>query len=381
MSETDVSADQYSSKESMPEVCILGGPVPGRRGGIATFIEGLTEVVGSLGYRVWRGDGLWPPQRARYRTLDIVLRLPEKTYAAMRARRRGALVIENSAMWSSRARLLIAQHIAKLVHGGYVLVIHSGRFPDIVSGFSRRHRAAIVELSSQIERIVCVNKAMKEALVGIGVPSEAVSVMSPHIGSLDSLTKPEIPESLRHWLDCHSPVLVATGAMMDIYGFATIVGCAAELRKVLPQLGCLLFARTAWSDGKYEKKVYEKIQRLEMQEHCLVEYDVPYVRSVLEACDVMLRIVNDSAGICLYEAAYAGCDSVAYANPTRPAFTFTVPDGDSEALIAATQRCVELRHTDPSRRDELKQTMVSALAQNNQIIASLLLDICGRPGN
>jgi len=284
-------------------------------------------------------------------------------------------------MWRSRARLWLARQHAKIVGGRYVLVIHAGRFPDRLRGFSKAHQAAIVELSGNISRILCVNQAMKDALVEIGVPPSAISVVSSVVGSLDAPAPNQIPVHLQSWLAAHTPVLVATGAMMDIYGFTTIVNCAVELRTGFPDLGCLLLARTAWCDDSYQKQVYETIRRVEMGEHCLIEYDVPYVRPVLEACDVMLRLVNDSAGICLYEAAYAGCESVAYANPTRPAFTFTVPDGDSEALIAATQRCIQLRLADEHRRADLRQSAASQVAQNNEKIAALLREICVGPEN
>jgi glycosyltransferase involved in cell wall biosynthesis len=217
--------------------------------------------------------------------------------------------------------------LARLTGRKIVLSVVGGAFKDFVGSLgpvSRRLASCSMRLS---HALVACNVEIEEVLAEL-VPGKKIHRMQNCFPILaDEST--ELPEAVNDFFRVHTPVVSATGAASAEYGLKDAVDALDLVRRVLPGAG-LLVALTKYGEAAYEADLATKIGALGLEEHVLVQRDLPDFVSVMKRSDVFLRsTLVDGDSISVREALFLGVPAVVSDTPFRPDGVVLFRKGDA----------------------------------------------------
>jgi glycosyltransferase involved in cell wall biosynthesis len=182
-------------------------------------------------------------------------------------------------------------------------------------------------------RIVCVNPAIRDALLNAGVPAEKLQVKPAFIGPprgelhLDPL--------LRAWMVRHSPVFSTALFFRPEYGFDFLVAALAELRMHYPTLGCVVMG-----SGEQRREAERLVRKVGLEDNIFLAGDVSHdtCLAAMSRSDLFLRpTFEDGDSISVREALALGVPVVASRVGNRPDGVIVFETGNQQDLCSKIQ--------------------------------------------
>ncbi|MBV8843471.1 MAG: glycosyltransferase [Bryobacterales bacterium] len=313
---------------------LLVGPYPPPHGGISTHVAELE--------RQWRDAGV------RCRVLDTG-RVGMRFFAGVVRFACAGWTLHVHTNGHNRKSWVLAG-ICGLVGRSPVLTLHSGMAPAYLLGAGGRlgnppqagslpHNGDGLPywICKSFKRIVCVNAAIRDALVAIGVPEKKLEIKPAFIEP----QRGEFPLNplLRAWMGRHSPVFSTTLFFRPEYGFEFLVSALAKLRRTHPSLGCVVMG-SGEEQGNAERLVRES----GLQDNIFFAGDVSHESclAVMSRSDVFLRpTFADGDSVSVREALALGVPVVASRVGTRPDDAILFEAGDREDLCARVEQALK----------------------------------------
>jgi glycogen(starch) synthase len=213
-----------------------------------------------------------------------------------------------------------------------ILTLHSGLVPRYLhAGFWQRRLAKIV--CRLHNRIVCVNPAIRDAIVLLGIHPGRIEITPAYLAAastdilLDSL--------LLAWLETHEPLISTALFFRPEYGFELLIECLERLRRRYPSLGCLVMG-----SGEHYQEAVAQIRDACLEDTVLLLGDVEHDRclAIMARCDVFVRpTLEDGDSLSVREASSLGIPVVASRVGTRPDGVILFRPGDAEDMLSKVE--------------------------------------------
>lgn len=143
-----------------------------------------------------------------------------------------------------------------------------------------------------------------------------------------------IPADVEMFLDAHSPIVVAVGAMEPNYGIDLIVRAIAFARGAFPTIGLVVVAYKS-SDVDYARHVRKEIDSLSMGGSVHIPSWLPSVDDVVSRSDLLVRACyEDGDPVSVRDALAVGVPVVASDVGFRPGSAVLFSPGDLRDLAA-----------------------------------------------
>jgi glycosyltransferase involved in cell wall biosynthesis len=223
------------------------------------------------------------------------------------------------------------------------LTLHSGGVPLYLTAGTGWRRLIARLACVMYGRIVCVNAEIAQMLSTLGVP-RAVLEVSPAFLPFETPAV-EVPESIDRWMQRHSPMLSTAMFFRPEYGFELLLEAMTELRKVHPEIGCVVMG-----DGEHREKALALADGTGLREAVLLTGDLDHevCLAVMANSDVFVRpTFMDGDSISVREAAALGVPVVASDVGMRPEGTMLFKAGDKLELVERIEKT--LKHSPPRR--------------------------------
>lgn len=322
----------------MPETkVLLVGPYPPPHGGISVHVAGLARELRACGVtcRVLDLDPRAAP-RDGCLTLRGGVDLVRIVYA--HARHGFAVHLHTNGHGLKSWLIVLACAVAGRRAPALVVTLHSGMLPAYLADGGGLVRTLAQWACLGFSTIVCVNPAIRAALMAIGVPPERLQVR-PAFRPAPAPQGP-LPAELDAWIASRSPVLSSTLFFRHEYGVDVLLEAIDRLRVPYPRLGCVFMGsgdRTE-VEGLLDSKGLRGHVRLAGDlghEDCL---------KVMARSDVFVRPTRaDGDSISVREALALGVPTVASDVGTRPDGVRLFPAGDVGAFVHVVAQLLAAR--------------------------------------
>ncbi|MFL5319115.1 MAG: glycosyltransferase family 4 protein [Myxococcaceae bacterium] len=214
--------------------------------------------------------------------------------------------------------------------GRRVLTVHSGLMPAFAKK-SRSNRLLIRGAASGYQRVIAVSEAVKEGLVGCGVPTTKLLV---HPAFLASQVRPgALPQDFAPMRARRKPLLCFAHHPSKVYGRELMFRALKELSAHYPELGLAVFGPGTHS-SEFERDassfgvtgLIEKLGELQHEQ----------ALAVMAASDAFVRPTTaDGDAISVREALTLGVPTVASDVCKRPEGARVFKGGDAASLCDA----------------------------------------------
>lgn len=217
-----------------------------------------------------------------------------------------------------------------------LLTLHSGMAPEFLEG--GRGRRALARLAlAPFDRVVCVNRRIRDAVASLGVGSGRLEVApawlpAPPAGEPAA----SLAAELEDWLRGRRPLLVTTLWFRPEYGFEVLVDALARLAPRHPALGCLVLG-----GGEGEAAARRLLRERDLADRVRLAGDVPHAVCLAAMARSHLFVrptLADGDAVSVREALSLGLPVVATDTGGRPpGVAALVPPGDPSALAQAVE--------------------------------------------
>ena len=209
------------------------------------------------------------------------------------------------------------------------LTLHSGAVPVYLDTGPEWRRLIARLACVMYSQVVCVNVEIARVLSTLGIPQERLEV-SPAFLPFEKPSA-DLPEHVNGWIKAHSPVLSAAVFFQPEYGFELLLDAMSELRKVHPNIGCVVMG-----DGEHREEAVPQVESVGLREAVLLTGDLDHELClvVMANSDVFVRpTFMDGDSISVREAAALGVPVVASNVGTRPEKTVLFEAGNRLELV------------------------------------------------
>ena len=216
-----------------------------------------------------------------------------------------------------------------------IITLHSGLLPDYLAGSPARRALARAALAGY-SRVVAVSRAVKEALVGCGVPEEKILVQPAFCASQ---VKPgPVTAAVELARARRAPLLAMAHHPSPVYGRLVMFRALRMLAEELPGVGLAVFGpgtRTPeFARDARETHVAPYLEDLGELEH-------EEVLGLLSKCDAFIRpTTHDGDAISVREALALGVPCVASDVCARPEGTYLFQAGYAPDLALRVRQAL-----------------------------------------
>jgi glycosyltransferase involved in cell wall biosynthesis len=219
------------------------------------------------------------------------------------------------------------------------LTLHSGGVPEYLTSGPEWRRFLARFAAVMYSRIVCVNPEVARAITQLGVSESALEIAPAFF----PIEKPAIdmPEAINQWMQRRTPVLSTAMFFRAEYGFEVLLSAMTELKKVHPDIGCIVMG-----DGEHRAQVQEAIDRVGLGEAMFLSGDLDHevCLAVMANSDVFIRpTFMDGDAISVREALALGIPVVASNVGTRPKGTVLFEAGNVSELVEQIDMAVRAK--------------------------------------
>jgi glycosyltransferase involved in cell wall biosynthesis len=216
-----------------------------------------------------------------------------------------------------------------------VITLHSGLLPDFLAASGARRSFARVALSGYA-RVVAVSGAVKDALVGCGVPEEKIVV---HPAFCASQVRPgPVPAVVDAARARRKPLLAMAHHPSPVYGRKLALRALKRLAEESPDVGLALFG-----PGMDSEEFRRDVRELGVAGHLEVlgELEHSAALGLMARSDAFLRpTTHDGDSLSVREALALGVPCVASDVCARPEGTRVFAAGDAEDLARRVREAV-----------------------------------------
>jgi glycosyltransferase involved in cell wall biosynthesis len=320
----------------MPETkVLLVGPCPPPHGGISVHVAALAREL--------REDG------ADVRLLNLDRHAPARP-DVLSFRRPYALpwLVRRQVREGFAVHVHTSGHSLKswLVAGGAVLgalgspctvlTVHSGMVPAYLESAGPLPRAVIRAIGRSFARIVCVNAAIRDALVDLGLDGDRLTVRAAFLAPRPQATT--LPPEIDAWMASRRPLLSTALFFRPEYGLDVLIDALARLRPRYPSIGCALMG----SGDPEEARTLIRRRGLHGAVRLLGDLDHDACLAVMARSDVFVRPTRaDGDSISVREALALGVRTVASHVGSRPSGVHLFAAGNVDGLVHAVERALE----------------------------------------
>ncbi|MBI3029555.1 MAG: glycosyltransferase [Candidatus Rokubacteria bacterium] len=319
---------------------VLAGYYPPPMGGEGLHISELAQRLRTHGVPVKilnlrRGAPPSAEYRAIARRVDFLTALCESLVP-------GALLHLHTNCDNRKSCLMVvvAAMVLRMRGATGLLTLHSGLAPGYLLSLNPASRSLVRLGIASFAHVICVNAKIREAVAGLGVQTDRLSVIPAYLGI--RATAP-LTEADQRMLSAFTP-LVATigGREPEWYGLPIVVDAVARLSAHFPRLGCIVIG--SGGDAALRRLIAER--GLEDRVLCLGEVAHERCLALLARADVYVRpsyIDGDASSV--REALALGVPVVATDTDFRPAGVLLCRRGDVQDLAEKVARALHLRLT------------------------------------
>lgn len=196
--------------------------------------------------------------------------------------------------------------------------------------------------------VVCVNRALEEAVRGLGVDASRIHYSPAFLPPADPRQeRAMVAPAVWTFVEAHRPVIAANGRVQwyqgqDLYGFDLLVELAARLKPDYPDIGIVV---CLWEHGPKEASYLDDLQRRAARsgvaDHILFNTERGVFVPVLDAADIFVRPTNtDGDAVSVREALALGVPAVASDVVERPAGARLFKSRDLDDLEAKVRQAL-----------------------------------------
>ena len=216
-----------------------------------------------------------------------------------------------------------------------VITLHSGLLPDYLAASAARRNFARLALSGY-SRVVAVSAAVKDALVGCGVPSEKVEVLPAFCAS--QVRPGPVPAAVETARTRRRTLLTMAHHPSPVYGRTLMFRALRELAQTWPDVGLALFGPGLDSD-EFIREVREA--RVAGHLEVLGELEHAAALGLIARSDAFVRpTTHDGDAISVREALTLGVPCVASDVCVRPEGTRVFSAGDAGDLARVVREAI-----------------------------------------
>lgn len=216
-----------------------------------------------------------------------------------------------------------------------VITLHSGLLPEFLAGSAAWRafvRAALVGYS----RVVAVSEAVKEALVGCGVPTGKLLVAPAFCAS--QVRPGPVPERVERARARRSPLLAMAHHPSPVYGRRVMFRALRMLADELPNVGLAVFGPGTRS-AEFARDAREARVAPFLED--LGELDHEAALGLLSQCDAFIRpTTHDGDALSVREALTLGVPCVASDVCARPEGTYLFRGGHAPDLALRVRQAL-----------------------------------------
>jgi glycosyltransferase involved in cell wall biosynthesis len=231
------------------------------------------------------------------------------------------------------------------------LTLHSGGVPGYLSS-GPVWRKLIARLAcGMYGQVVCVNAEIARALSILGVPQRVLQIAPAFLPFETPAVA--VPDQIGQWMNQHSPVLSAAVFFRPEYGCELLLDAMAELRKVHPNIGCVVMG-----DGEHRQDALALADHTGLGDAVLPAGDLEHevCLAVMSNSDVFVRpTFMDGDSISVREALALGVPVVASDVGTRPEGTVLFEAGNKAEFVERVEHVLSrnqsLPQGGPGKRD------------------------------
>ncbi len=209
----------------------------------------------------------------------------------------------------------------------WVLTIHSGNIASKLNSITLLKKAFLKIILSRIDRIICVNEVMRNAISG-WIHNKWLTVISAF-----SITSPdeELPQEVEQFFIGHYPIICSTGFFEPVYGFELAIQGVKELKHTYKDIGLIIIA-----NKKNSEKYKDIIEENGLHDSAFLCGDISHEKClyVIKRATIFLRpTLYDGDSLAVREALVLNTPVVASETEFRPEGVVTFRNGDVSDMI------------------------------------------------
>jgi len=241
--------------------------------------------------------------------------------------------------------------LARLAGRNIVVSFVGGAFRDFVGSLGPLKLAVAKFFLRMAHGLVACNSEIEEILSSV-LPGTPIYRMSNCFSPREA-ERLKLPSVVEEFLASHSPVICSTGAASSEYGLLSAVQALRTLKERYPDVG-LVIVLTKYGNESYERELHGTIASLGLEEHVLLQRNLPDFISLLERSNVLLRsTLADGDSVSVREALFLGVPAVASDTAFRPEGVVLFRRGDPSDMAEKLRRVLEeKRERVPSESEE-----------------------------
>jgi glycosyltransferase involved in cell wall biosynthesis len=229
---------------------------------------------------------------------------------------------------------------ARVARKRSVLSIVGGEFHGaVVRGTVVRRLVLRIVLSLPHQVIAC-NDQIGEALQGLGVPAERITLLSNAL-PLQARCPASADEADGGFADfaaTHGPLIASVSGWYEHYGSLDLVQAFAALRTRHPDIGLTLIFKDG-GDAAFAQSLRAAIGEASLADHVLLLTNVPSVTAIMAASDVFVRTPHlEGDSVSVREALAVGVPVVASDAGFRPPDVLLYRPADAADLERALEQ-------------------------------------------
>lgn len=238
--------------------------------------------------------------------------------------------------------------VLKLRARKVIITLHNQQLMTFYRSTSPFMKRIVRSSLGRVSYIICVNHALKEWLVSIGLNESRMTVSPAFIPpSKDEIDIQTLPVGAAEFLASHTPIIGTHGWFgnfvdgVHVYSFDMIVELIQRLLAILPEAG---FYTTI--SGTYDKQhradVYNQRKNLLLEEKWLIIEDNINAVPLYSRTSLFVRpTITDGDSVSIRECLFLGVPVVASDAVKRPEGCVIFKNRDGEALLEAVVSSLE----------------------------------------
>lgn len=313
---------------------MLVGPYPPPHGGVSVHLSALERRLTAAG--------------VAHRVLDTTRRRNWATFVAALARSaftRWTIHFHASGHnWKDWSIALVCACVGRM-GAGSILTLHSGLAPDFLLSAPKPVRLLVRCVCALDARVICVNAAIRDSLISMGVRADTLEIAEPCLG-VDAERDATLDARLANWLRDRQPVLSTTLFFRPEYAFETLVSALGAVREQYPSVGCIVMG-----SGEDRSEAERLVRESGLDENIFFAGDVPHdtCLMLMSLSDVFVRAtLRDGDSISVREALALGVPVVASRTAFRPAGAILFEPGDAGAMAHTIEAALHSRMRGPA---------------------------------
>ena len=219
---------------------------------------------------------------------------------------------------------------ALLARGKSVLSFHSGGYPKTAQGKTASKWSFRGVVFRMFDRVIVVNRRLREVFLNYGLKPERVSVILPFAGEVPD-PNVVVPDELAQFAAKHKPFLLTVGLLEPEYDLAMQIDSLETVLVHFPEAGLMIVG-----SGSLETDLRNLIVSKGYRDIVFLAGDMPHpvTLHMIDRTDILLRTTRfDGDAISVREALFLGTPVIATDNGMRPEGVQTIPVHDIDALI------------------------------------------------